>query len=351
VYFEGAEHEQAREQAIEQVIEQEHEIESEQPHEQPPLQPHVDYPFHVIESGEIFRILEYGENFRILQHSEDASRTRYEILDNNGSLVYHHEPSRSSVFGNGTAEFARISEDILTLTVRWGEFFSWTIFYSASENLRSNPYEYYFLLGDRRIASFNFCCDTTSVIIQDIFDAEVYFVWFSRWAISPGWWSVTGDSEIIYLGNGEIEITELELDGTRVSFTISLPPARETHGFGRTLSDYEEFVRNDFLVFGCWSPEEDELMWRIYNADINLDEEAWNNRVRPILMYAFHDTGGGTPTLLIGEACFCCGENITVQEIYSHEDGYFWPRRLSPDERESYINAGLGVLAWENVLR
>jgi hypothetical protein len=194
-----------------------------------------------------------------------------------------------------------------------------------------------FFLTDGLVASITFCCDNTMVFVEDIFDSNIYFASFSLRQLTPNLWWVGADTEIIYLGGGEVEITELEYwDGFRGSVTFSLPPRRETHRFARILDFYAAFVQNDFGFFGCGDGE--TFVREV--ADLRqmyFDEGRCNEFVAPTIMYAFHDINGdGAPELFIGN-----GQKIHA--IYAWQDGMFLPSQIAHDTSRTVLNLSTDI--------
>lgn len=148
-----------------------------------------------------FSIIESGDNFRVLQLSESEIDLRFEILNNSGEVIWDCETWR------GGFEF--IGDNLLRYSAGGGTYTWGQIYFCPREDILSEEFMNPFFLKDRLVALFDFDENKgRTIVVRDIFDPEKFYREFilSDY-VEDLRFTVSGT--ITYLGNDEIEISEL----------------------------------------------------------------------------------------------------------------------------------------------
>ena len=152
----------------------------------------VDNNKKVIESGSNFRIADIGEPFSL----------RYEILNNSGEVVKNFDTFRPARIG-------LISENVVELWVSAGTNAGWSVFFSIKDDILSDYFSFPYVVKDELIAYIEWTnYDSAKLIVQDIFDPEVYYREFLLEDLAPEA-RPTSSTYIEYLGDNRIKIKNL----------------------------------------------------------------------------------------------------------------------------------------------
>jgi len=264
-----------------------------------------------------FLLVESGENFRVVQPYEESPwHLRYEIFNNNGESIFREETHRP-------AHLKYVSDDILEYII-YVTGVSFLTFYSQSGEILSENISNAFFLKDRLVAHFGIDHRNDIIIVQDIFDPEIFYREFFIGFCSEFGPSMVPYVEINYLGNDEFEISckncEINCGRNRI---INLTTTRDSRDyFAEIIAAYADFERSDF-----WDYDMDLIGETIHSREYH-DGGLFTGETRlsfggtPIMYYFFDINGDGVPELFIGmenrvEAIFALQNGIAVPVISS----------------------------------
>jgi|GEM_PF-2037891 len=144
-----------------------------------------------------------GDNFCVSQIFENPQwYSRYEIICNNGEIVFSHATSHP-------AWFTQICEDILQFSVSAGTNIRWSRFYSTNANALSDAFNNVEYLSNGKIAYINWLTSNEwKIVVRDIFDTEIMYREFPLSDLAPGK-RATSSTYLTYLGGGVIKIASL----------------------------------------------------------------------------------------------------------------------------------------------
>ncbi|MCL2604203.1 MAG: hypothetical protein FWD90_06970 [Defluviitaleaceae bacterium] len=154
------------------------------------------------EEDNFFGIIESGENFRILQLSESKMDLRFEIIDNSGETIWNWD-----CWGRGGFDF--VGDNLLRYRTGAGTYAWWEIYFCPRKGILSEEFSNPFFLKDRLVALFGFDENSgRTVVIRDIFDKEIFYLeYYINDFVDNLHFTASGS--ITYLGNDEIEISDL----------------------------------------------------------------------------------------------------------------------------------------------
>ena len=160
----------------------------------------INYNYESIpKNNEIAILLESSPHFRLYQTSERAGQDyRYDIFNSNGELVLSQTMRRMQ------PQIRYINDNVLQIHRSAGTGVWQMQFYSIQADMLSEVFESPFVITDKLIGYVRWYNDALSLVVQDLFDTEVYYNEFFIEGLER---ISTPINSIEYLGNNRIEVT------------------------------------------------------------------------------------------------------------------------------------------------
>lgn len=140
-----------------------------------------------------------GNNFRIMQLATRPDWVRYELLSNDGEVVFYME--------TGSPGWFELADGLVQFNIDTGTTGVWSRFYSPEKNaLSSRSLRNVTLLACGRIAFVQRESTGWVLILRDIFDAPIFYARFSLGGFIPAA-DITADVYIHCTGDGRVMLT------------------------------------------------------------------------------------------------------------------------------------------------